>query len=69
MLNGGNECDGANPPLCRQGDLDAYGSATLIFPNTDPARVCFGIVADNLVGAPPLAHIHRGVAGINGGIL
>jgi hypothetical protein len=68
VLNGGNECDGANPPLCRQGDLDAYGSATLIFPNTDPTRVCFGIVADNLAGATA-AHIHRGVAGINGGIV
>ena len=66
VLNGGNECNGASPPLCRQGDLDAYGSATVIFPTGTSA--CFGIVVDNLAGAT-LAHIHRGTSGVNGGIV
>ena len=66
VMNGGNECNGAAPPLCRQGDLDAYGSATIIFPTT--TSLCFAIVADNLAGATA-AHIHRGVSGVNGGIV
>ena len=67
VLNGGNECNGAAPPLCRQGDLDAFGSATIIFPTT--TSLCFGIVVDNLAPAITGAHIHRGVSGINGGIV
>lgn len=66
VLNGGNECNGATPPLCRQGDLDAFGSATVIFPKAN--QVCWAILADNLAGATA-AHIHRGVSGVNGGIV
>jgi hypothetical protein len=66
VLNGGNECNGAAPPLCRAGDLDAFGSATLIFPTA--TQVCFAILVDNLAGAT-LAHIHSAVTGINGPIV
>ena len=66
VLNGGNECNGASPPLCRQGDLDAFGSATIIL--VSPNVVCFGIVVDNLAGATA-AHIHSGVSEVNGGIV
>jgi CHRD domain len=67
VMNGGNECNGAAPPLCRQGDLDAFGSATIIFPTT--TSLCFGIVVDNLAAPITGAHIHRGVSGVNGGIV
>ena len=66
VLNGGNECNGGSPPLCRNGDLDAHGSATIIFPTT--TSLCFAILVDNLAGATA-AHIHRGVTGVNGGIV
>lgn len=70
VLNGGNECDAAAPPNCRQGDLDAIGSATISFAPRDAATrwVCWGITADNLAGAT-LAHIHSGVSGVNGGVV
>jgi hypothetical protein len=70
VLNGGNEC--TNPgPVCRKGDLDGMGSATIFFgaplgPNV--GLVCWGITADNLAGST-VAHIHRGPAGVNGGIV
>lgn len=69
VLNGGNECNSVAPPagpVCALGDLDAVGSATLIFPTA--TSVCFAIVADNLAGATA-AHVHSGVAGINGGVV
>lgn len=62
VLNGGNECNNAAPPLCRQGDLDGYGSATIIFPTG--TSLCYAVVVDNVIGVQA-AHIHRGVAGIN----
>jgi hypothetical protein len=70
VLVGGNEC--VDPgPLCRKGDLDGIGSATIIFPTT-PGKpnttVCWGITVDNLT-RPTAAHIHRGPAGVNGGIV
>lgn len=70
VLNGGNECDAAAPPNCRQGDLDGIGSATISFARNDAATswVCWGITADNLAGATA-AHIHSGVSGLNGGIV
>ena len=69
VLNGASECDGANPPLCRQGDLNAYGAATiLLVPGTTP-RVCFGIVVDNLTENITAAHIHRGGTAVNGDIV
>ena len=63
VLNGGNECDNANPPRCQQGDPDGFGSVTIIFPSG--TEVCFGIVVDN-IGAPTVAHIHPGVSTENG---
>lgn len=73
VLNGGNECDGTAPPagpLCRKGDPDGFGSATVIFP-TDTS-LCFAILVDNLLGAsgaPNAAHIHSGIAGVNGSVV
>ncbi|MEA2984379.1 MAG: hypothetical protein QOD94_633 [Alphaproteobacteria bacterium] len=67
VLLGGNECDGANPPLCRQGDTNAYGSATVILVSSPTPRICFGITVDN-VGPVEFAHIHTGQTGINGPI-
>lgn len=66
VLNGGNECSNASPPLCRQGDLDGYGSATVIFPTA--TSICFGITVNNL-DKPTAAHIHRGPSSVNGGIV
>ncbi|HET7679059.1 MAG TPA: CHRD domain-containing protein [Xanthobacteraceae bacterium] len=65
VLNGGNECNGASPPLCRQGDLNAYGSATIIFPTS--TQICWGIVVHGATGVNA-AHIHTGVTGVNGPI-
>ena len=65
VLNGAGECDGAIPPLCRQGDLNGFGSATIIFPTT--TQVCFGITVDNL-STVSAGHIHSGATAINGPI-
>jgi hypothetical protein len=64
VLVGGNECTSA--AVCRKGDLDAIGSVTLIFPTT--TSVCWAITVDNLSGATA-AHIHRGAAGVVGGVV
>jgi hypothetical protein len=64
VLNGANECNGASPPLCRQGDLGGFGSATVIFPTA--TVVCFGITVSGLSAQPIAAHIHSGESGING---
>lgn len=66
VLLGGQECNGAAPPLCRQGDLDAFGSATITFPTA--TQVCYGITVHRLVAITG-AHIHPGQAGVNGGIV
>ncbi len=69
VLNGNNECNSVMPPAgpdCRKGDLNAIGSATILFPTA--TSVCFAIIVDNLAGAT-LAHIHAGVAGVNGVIV
>lgn len=66
VLNGGNECNNAVPPDCRQGDLDGYGIAGITFPTS--TRICVTIQVDNLAGATA-AHIHRGAAGLNGPIV
>lgn len=73
VLNGGNECNSAAPPagpVCRKGDLDAIGSATvLLVPlNATTTTICFGLTVDNLAGATA-AHIHRGPSGVNGGVV
>jgi hypothetical protein len=67
VLNGGNECNGASPPVCRQGNLFGFGSATIIFPTA--TSICFGIVVNGIVSPPTLAHIHSGTSGINGPIV
>ena len=70
VLYGANECNSLTPTTCRIGDLDAIGSATIIIAPNDAttAWVCWGITLENL--APTTAaHIHTGVAGVNGGIL
>ena len=64
VLNGGNECNGA--VVCRQGDLNGIGSATITFPTA--TMVCWGINVDSLAGANA-AHIHSGFSGLNGGIV
>jgi hypothetical protein len=67
VLNGGNECNGASPPVCQHGDLHGFGSATIIFPTA--TTVCFGIVVGGLGSPVILAHIHSGASGINGPIV
>lgn len=70
VLYGANECNSLVPTTCRIGDPDAIGSVTInIAPNdATTAWVCWGITLENL--APTTAaHIHTGVAGVNGGIL
>jgi hypothetical protein len=68
VLNGANECNGANPPLCKQGDPDAYGAATILLVTAPTPQVCFGIVVDNLTQNINAAHIHSGASGVNGAI-
>jgi len=63
VLNGGNECNGASPPVCRQGDPNGFGSATIIFPTA--TSICFAITVSGLAGTPNAAHIHFGPPGIN----
>jgi hypothetical protein len=67
VLDGGNQCNGASPDVCRLGDLRGFGSATIIFPTA--TSVCFGIVVGGLSGTPTLAHIQRGASGIVGPIV
>jgi hypothetical protein len=70
VLSGGNECDGVAPPagpVCRKGSRQAIGSATILFPT--PTSVCFAIIVENLPSAATAAHIHSGVAGVNGAIV
>jgi hypothetical protein len=69
VLTGGNECNAVAPPSgpdCRKGDPDGIGSATVILVTT--TSLCFAIAVDNLAGAT-LAHIHRGISSVNGGIM
>ena len=70
VLLGGNEVTG---PLAgdpegdpRAGDLDGFGTASVIIVGAN--QLCFAIAVDNL-GPPNGAHIHRGPAGVNGGIV
>lgn len=70
VLVGGNECV-VPGPVCRKGDLDGIGSATIIFPTAvgkPRTTVCWGITVDNL-DKPVAAHIHRGPAAVNGGVV
>jgi hypothetical protein len=56
-LLGGNEVPPADP--------DGRGRA---FVDTGRTRVCFALLWDN-IGAPIFAHIHSGVAGVNGPVV
>ena len=67
VLNGGNVCNGASPPVCRKGDLNGFGSATIIFPTA--TSVCFAIAVGGLAGKPTAAHLELGTPGINSGVL
>ena len=57
VLSGAKEIDG--------GDANGRGSATVTF---DGSTLCWGITVSNL-DAPVAAHIHRGGAKVNGGIV
>jgi hypothetical protein len=70
VLLGGNEVSG---PLAgdpegdpRTGDLDGYGTASVSI--ISRSQLCFGLTVDN-VTQPIAAHIHRGPAGVNGGVV
>jgi hypothetical protein len=73
VLNGNNECNGAGPPagpICRLGDRDAFGSATILISQAPgAAMLCFGITVDNLDTAATAAHIHSGNASFNGPVV
>jgi CHRD domain len=60
VLLGGNEVSPTGE--ADAGDKDGRGSATVII---DGPKLCFGIVVED-IDTPILAHIHRGVAGVNG---
>jgi hypothetical protein len=64
VLNGGNEVTAGGQ--ANQGDLDAYGSATVVL--VSDTQVCFGIT---VVGLDDIktAHIHVGKAGTPGAIV
>jgi hypothetical protein len=69
VLLGGNECDGTAPPagpICRKGDPDAFGRATITFPTA--TTICVTLQVDNLAGATA-AHIHSGRETVNGPIV
>jgi CHRD domain-containing protein len=63
VLLGGNEVSPTGE--ANAGDPNGRGSATVII---DGTKLCFGIVVE-AVDTPILAHIHRGVAGVNGPIV
>lgn len=66
VLNGANECNGAVPPVCGQGDANGIGSATVML--LGPTTICATIIVHNIV-APNAAHIHAGPQGVNGGVV
>jgi hypothetical protein len=69
VLLGGNECNGAVPPngpVCRRGDPDAFGRATVTFPT--PTTICVTLQVDNLAGVTA-AHIHQGRETVNGPVV
>lgn len=70
VLNGNNECNGATPPVCRAGDRDAFGSATILISQAPGAvLLCFALTIDNLNVAANAAHIHSGNATFNGPVV
>ena len=65
-LFGGNEISPTGQ--ANAGDPDGYGGAVVTFHTTSPLKVCVGIVVDR-IDTPILAHIHQGIAGVNGPIV
>jgi hypothetical protein len=63
VLNGANECNGATPPLCGQGDRNGAGAASVML--LGPRELCATIIVSG-IGEPTAAHIHPGEAGVNG---
>jgi len=63
-LYGGNEISPTGQ--AGAGDPDGYGAAAVTFHGT--TQVCVGIVVDR-IDKPILAHIHEGIAGVNGPIV
>lgn len=63
VLLGGNEVSATGE--ANAGDKNGRGSATVII---DGTKLCFGILVE-AIDTPILAHIHRGVAGVNGPIV
>jgi hypothetical protein len=64
VLSGGNEVSPAG--AANAGDPDGYGSASVVFRNNQ--RMCYSILVIG-IDRPTAAHIHRGPAGVNGGIV
>jgi CHRD domain len=63
ILYGGNEVAGT---VANVGDPDGYGFATVNF--VGRTRLCFTIYVIR-IDTPTMAHIHRGPAGVGGGIV
>ena len=64
MLAGGNEVGPTGQAAA--GDPNGYGTASVVV--VEPTQLCFSIVVDQ-IDRPVAAHIHRGVAGVNGAIV
>jgi hypothetical protein len=74
VLTGASVCNtppNADPPLCRQGDLDGVGSATVLV--TGPNSLCATIIVNKLNltdgGFPTGAHLHIGQASYTGPVI
>ncbi len=65
VLNGANECNGASPPVCGQGDPNGTGSASVMI--LGATKICASIIVSK-IDPPTAAHIHTGAEGVNGGI-
>jgi hypothetical protein len=63
VLLGGNEV--SDEGQANAGDANGVGSATILI---DDTTLCFGLTVNNL-DEPTAAHIHRGLAGVNGPIV
>ncbi|MBW4617883.1 MAG: CHRD domain-containing protein [Cyanosarcina radialis HA8281-LM2] len=73
VLTGGNEVSNTIVPIANVGDPDGIGSITvniipILPPTTTLARVCFGLNVSR-IDRPTALHIHRGQAGVNGGVV
>lgn len=75
ILNGASVCNlpiGASPPLCRLGDVDGYGIATVMI--RGPNSLCATIMVDKLSPAAlatsfGAAHLHIGEASYSGPVI